>query len=212
MLQKESLKTQPNVTNTTICVENLKPKFWNLSQSDTAWEESVDLAAPCLLPCHTRDSAPESWRREASSSRRPPAHTTDVPPIGSVYRQRCDVLHGSLARERQQWQEKIGCLSGGERHRNVPKRMPGLPREGSFRSHWFALHVKAVEVSVRKHWALDGRISAGIAGWQARLVTPRVPTYASPRQSSVTSDAPSLKNNNDKKKARKLHVLQSLIL
>lgn len=57
-----------NVTNTAICAENLKLKFWNLSQWGTSGEESADLTALCSLPPCASDSAPTTDGHPCSSA------------------------------------------------------------------------------------------------------------------------------------------------
>lgn len=171
-----------NVTNTAIRAENLKLKFWNLSQWDTAGEESADLTALCSLSHCASDSAPTQM---------------GIPAAQYVASTGCS---RDLATLWQQWQEKTGCISGGGKERNVLKQMRVLSWEGSFRRQ------DLCQGSRGQLQCLTGLAQP------LTPRSPCAATYASPQQSSVTSHEPSLgtTTNQESNKAACTSVSYSL--
>lgn len=160
-------------------------KIWNSSSeichNEIQLERRAQTSQPCVL-CHTM------------------LLTVLVPQMGIPSAQyiASTSCSGHLATVWQQWQEKTRCISRGGKERNVLKQMPVWSREWSFRSHWLVLHAKAAQGSCSAALARsDGRLSADRhTRWH--LARPSTATYASPQQSSVTSNEPSLETTTNK--------------
>lgn len=179
-----------NVTNAAICAENLKLKFWNLSQWDTAGEESADLTALCSLPHRAPDSA----------------RTTDGHPFSSVYCQHellrgpsdcVAAVTGEDKMHLQRWKgEKCpqanACL--------VPR---GVLQEPLTRA---ACQGSAGQLQRSAGRATEGSVLTGTPG-DTSFTPAQQPTLL-PNKALSPQMNPHLKQQQTNK-ARKLHVLQS---
>lgn len=123
----------------------------------------MDLAALCLLPCHTPGFS-ESGRWEASKSLLPPGRTMDVH-YSAKY-----VANSICSMGAKQWQEET-ILWRQKAERNVPNLKPGLPWKGPSKA--IELHCMSVpwRPSITKHWRQWA--SNRIMGWHVQSVIPQ---------------------------------------